>query len=111
MAAEKATQEQLPSHENVLSEIRALFRKVKGYTRPEGGEWRLPEPGVVLMEPPHTHTQLQALKHSLNAVKNQLSDKDLETWHHHTCFTNRAGAVTTHLRNTVNAELCTQVTP
>ncbi|KAG1955434.1 cap-specific mRNA (nucleoside-2'-O-)-methyltransferase [Pimephales promelas] len=50
----------------------------------------------------------KVLKRSLNEVKNQLSDKDLSVWHQHTCFTNRAGGVTAHLRSTTNAELCTQ---
>ncbi|XP_012690972.2 cap-specific mRNA (nucleoside-2'-O-)-methyltransferase 2 [Clupea harengus] len=107
-APERAAPEHESFDEDMLREVRALFSKVKGYSRPEGVEWRLPDPGVLLTEPPHAHPHLQALKRSLNTVKNQLSDKDLETWHQHTCSTNRAGTVTAHLRTTANAELCTQ---
>ncbi|XP_063048800.1 cap-specific mRNA (nucleoside-2'-O-)-methyltransferase 2 [Engraulis encrasicolus] len=103
-----------PLADDITQEVAALFSKVKGYAPPNGGlqqgqsVWKLPDPALVLTEPPHTHPALQELKRSLNTVKNQLSDKDLNTWHTHTCGTNRAGTVTTHLRNTVNAELCTQ---
>ncbi|XP_062868807.1 cap-specific mRNA (nucleoside-2'-O-)-methyltransferase 2 [Trichomycterus rosablanca] len=94
--------------EEVLEEVRQLFNKVRGYSPPSGEEWRLPDPNVVLCDPPWTHPPLQALKNSLNEVKNQLSDKDLAVWHRHTCSTNRAGTVTSRLRETTNAELCTQ---
>ncbi|XP_062381136.1 cap-specific mRNA (nucleoside-2'-O-)-methyltransferase 2 [Sardina pilchardus] len=94
--------------DDIMCEVQALFSKVRGYRRPEGEEWRLPEAGLVLTEPPHIHPRLQQLKRSLNAVKNRLSDQDLDTWHQHTCATHRAGTVTAHLRSTANAELCTQ---
>ncbi|XP_076147634.1 cap-specific mRNA (nucleoside-2'-O-)-methyltransferase 2 [Alosa pseudoharengus] len=107
-AAGRGASEPPPFDDDIVCEVQALFSKVRGYRRPEGGAWRLPEAGSVLTEPPQLHPRLQELKRSLNAVKNQLSDQDLETWHQHTCSTNRAGTVTAHLRTTANAELCTQ---
>ncbi|XP_055056005.2 cap-specific mRNA (nucleoside-2'-O-)-methyltransferase 2 isoform X2 [Misgurnus anguillicaudatus] len=95
-------------NEEILTEVHQLFSKVKTYVPPAGGEWALPDPNVVLCEPHVSHPRLQALKRSLNNVKNQLSDKDLSIWHQHTCSTNRAGTITAHLRSTANAELCTQ---
>lgn len=92
----------------IVEEVKQLFSKVRGYSPPTGAEWVLPDPNVILRDPPSSHPRLQALKQSLNEVKNQLSDKDLTVWHQHTCSTNRAGTVTSHLRATVNAELCTQ---
>lgn len=94
--------------EAIVEEVKQLFSKVRVYGSPPGAEWRLPDPSVVLCDRPWSHPPLQALKHSLNEVKNQLSDKDLPVWHQHTCSTNRAGTITSHLRDTVNAELCTQ---
>ncbi|XP_056317296.1 cap-specific mRNA (nucleoside-2'-O-)-methyltransferase 2 [Danio aesculapii] len=94
--------------EDIRAEVTQLFNKVRSYVPPPGGEWTLPDPNVVLCDPHVSHPHLQALKQSLNEVKNQLSDKDLSVWHQHTCFTNRAGTVTSHLRSTTNAELCTQ---
>ncbi|XP_046714227.1 cap-specific mRNA (nucleoside-2'-O-)-methyltransferase 2 [Silurus meridionalis] len=92
----------------ILEEVKQLFSKVRQYSAPPGTEWCLPDPSVVLCDRPWSHPPLQALKDSLNEVKNQLSDKDLPVWHQHTCSTNRAGIVTSHLRETANAELCTQ---
>ncbi|KAF4083571.1 hypothetical protein AMELA_G00143300 [Ameiurus melas] len=92
----------------VLEEVKQLFNKVREYSAPPGDQWCLPDPGAVLRDRPWSHPPLQALKESLNEVKNQLSDKDLAVWHQHTCSTNRAGTVTSNLRDTVNAELCTQ---
>ncbi|TSM20292.1 Cap-specific mRNA (nucleoside-2'-O-)-methyltransferase 2 [Bagarius yarrelli] len=94
--------------ELILKEVKELFGKVRGYSAPPGVEWCLPDPGVTLCEPLWRHPPLQSLKNSLNEVKNQLSDKDLSVWHQHTCSTNRAGTITSHLRDTANAELCTQ---
>ncbi|KAM9461177.1 cap-specific mRNA (nucleoside-2'-O-)-methyltransferase 2 [Clarias gariepinus] len=94
--------------EVILEEVKQLFMKVRRYSAPPGDGWCLPDPNVALCDRPWSHPPLQALKNSLNEVKNQLSDKDLPVWHQHTCSTNRAGTVTSHLRETANAELCTQ---
>lgn len=92
----------------ILEEVKQLFSKVRGYSAPPGTKWCLPDPSVALCDRPWSHPPLQALKNSLNEVKNQLGDKDLAVWHQHTCSTNRAGTIISHLRETANAELCTQ---
>lgn len=92
----------------VQAEIQGLFNKVKRYMKPGCKEWSIPDPNVALKHPPEDHQPLQELKASLNAVKNQLSDKDIQVWHQHTNSTNRAGRVITFIRLPVNAELCSQ---
>ncbi|KAJ8272066.1 hypothetical protein COCON_G00109250 [Conger conger] len=94
--------------EDVVSEIRELFSKTATYLKPACGEWFIPDPNESLRNEPHQHIRLQALKKSLNEVKNQLSDKNLEVWHQHTSFTNRAGKIIAHVRAAANAEVCTQ---
>lgn len=89
-------------------EIYALFNKLKTYVKPSSGEWCVPDPNVALRHPPEKHCRLQALKASLNAVKNQLSDKNVQVWHQHTNSTNRAGKVMAAVRSVANAEICTQ---
>ncbi|KAM9410498.1 cap-specific mRNA (nucleoside-2'-O-)-methyltransferase 2 [Pholidichthys leucotaenia] len=92
-----------------LAEIRALFSKIKTYMKPSSGcEWCLPDQNDTLRHPAEEHCRLQELKVSLNAVKNQLSDKNVQVWHQHTNSTNRAGKVITAVRSTANAEICTQ---
>ncbi|XP_038164593.1 cap-specific mRNA (nucleoside-2'-O-)-methyltransferase 2 [Cyprinodon tularosa] len=88
------------------AEIQDLFNKVKTYMKAE--EWRIPDPNVALKHPTEEHPHLQELKVSLNAVKNQLSDKNIQVWHQHTNSTNRAGKVIAAVRSTANAEICTQ---
>ncbi|XP_073321288.1 cap-specific mRNA (nucleoside-2'-O-)-methyltransferase 2 [Pagrus major] len=90
------------------TEIHALFSKVKTYVKPSNGEWSLPDPNVALRHSAEEHSRLQALKASLNAVKNQLSDKNVQVWHQHTNSTNRAGKVIAAVRSAANAEICTQ---
>lgn len=97
-----------PMDPDTKAEVDALFGKVKTYARPSNGEWLLPDPNVVLRHPVATHGHLQALKASLNAVKNQLSDKNVQVWHQHTNSTNRAGKVMGAVRSAANAEICTQ---
>ncbi|KAM6979642.1 cap-specific mRNA (nucleoside-2'-O-)-methyltransferase 2 [Aplochiton taeniatus] len=92
----------------VVAEVRELFSKVRTYSKPSNGEWRLPDPTDALRHPPHENAWLQNLKVSLNEVKNQLSDKDLQVWHQHTNSTNRAGKVIATVRAAANAEICTQ---
>ncbi|XP_003970104.2 cap-specific mRNA (nucleoside-2'-O-)-methyltransferase 2 isoform X2 [Takifugu rubripes] len=89
-------------------EIHGLFNKLKTYVKPSSGEWCVPDPNVALRHPPEKHCRLQALKASLNAVKNQLSDKNVQVWHQHTNSTNRAGKVMAAVRSVANAEICTQ---
>lgn len=90
------------------AEIRGLFSKVRTYVKPPDGEWCIPDPSVALKHSAEEHAHLQALKASLNAVKNQLSDKNVHVWHRHTNSTNRAGKVIAAVRSVANAEICTQ---
>ncbi|XP_041792698.1 cap-specific mRNA (nucleoside-2'-O-)-methyltransferase 2 [Chelmon rostratus] len=90
------------------TEIQGLFSKVRTYVKPSDGEWCVPDPNVALRHPAEEHCRLQALKGSLNAVKNQLSDKNVQVWHQHTNSTNRAGKVIAAVRSAANAEICTQ---
>ncbi|XP_071766390.2 cap-specific mRNA (nucleoside-2'-O-)-methyltransferase 2 [Centroberyx gerrardi] len=92
----------------MVAEIKDLFSKVRTYAKPTIGEWCIPDPNVALSRPPQEHCRLQGLKASLNAVKNQLSDKDVKVWHQHTNSTNRAGKVIAAVRSATNAEICTQ---
>lgn len=91
-----------------LAEIQGLFGKIRTYVKPSSGEWCIPDPNVALRHPAEEHCRLQALKASLNDVKNQLSDKNVQVWHQHTNSTNRAGKVIATVRSAANAEICTQ---
>ncbi|XP_006641524.2 cap-specific mRNA (nucleoside-2'-O-)-methyltransferase 2 [Lepisosteus oculatus] len=93
---------------DVLAEIKELFSKNVTYYKPPSREWRIPNPNEALKYESQQYRSLQALKESLNQVKDQLSDKNLEEWHQHTSFTNKAGKAISHVRTTVNAEICTQ---
>ncbi|XP_026176205.1 cap-specific mRNA (nucleoside-2'-O-)-methyltransferase 2 [Mastacembelus armatus] len=92
----------------IQTEIKNLFSKVRTYVKPLSGEWHIPDPNVALRHPAEEHCELQALKVTLNAVKNQLSDKNVQVWHQHTNSTNRAGKVIAAVRSAANAEICTQ---
>ncbi|NWH71376.1 CMTR2 methyltransferase, partial [Piaya cayana] len=93
---------------DILSEIEKLFAKKFTYTKPVNNEWQLPDPGDAFRYDHREFSSLLALKDSMNEVKNQLSDKNLDTWHQHTSFTNKAGKIIPHVKKAVNAELCTQ---
>ncbi|KAM6223146.1 LOW QUALITY PROTEIN: cap-specific mRNA (nucleoside-2'-O-)-methyltransferase 2 [Rhynchocyon petersi] len=93
---------------DVLADIFELFAKTFSYGKPLSNEWQLPDPSEIFT---CDHTEFHSfldLKNSLNEVKNLLSDKKLDEWHEHTSFTNKAGKIISHVRKTVNAELCTQ---
>ncbi|NXD01815.1 CMTR2 methyltransferase, partial [Certhia familiaris] len=92
----------------ILSEIEKLFAKKFTYTKPVNDEWKLPDPSNTFTCDHVEFHSLLALKDSMNEVKNQLSDKNLEDWHRHTSFTNKAGKIISHVKKSVNAELCTQ---
>lgn len=96
------------SDPEMLTEVKAVFSKIRTYAKPSNGEWCIPEPNVALRHPAKEIHQLQTLKVSLNEVKNQLSDKNVHVWHQHTNSTNRAGKVIGAVRSTANAEICTQ---
>ncbi|KAM8775736.1 cap-specific mRNA (nucleoside-2'-O-)-methyltransferase 2 isoform 1-T3 [Rhynchonycteris naso] len=93
---------------DVVADIFELFAKNFSYVKPLNDEWQLPDPSEIFT---CDHTEFNAfldLKNSLNEVKNLLSDKKLDEWHEHTAFTNKAGKIISHVRKSVNAELCTQ---
>ncbi|XP_054026083.1 cap-specific mRNA (nucleoside-2'-O-)-methyltransferase 2 [Dryobates pubescens] len=92
----------------VLSDVEKLFAKKFTYPKPADEDWQLPDPSEAFTSPHKEFHSLLALKDSLNHVKNQLSDKNLEEWHQHTSFTNKAGKVVPQVRKSANAELCTQ---
>uniref|UniRef100_A0A3B5LVL3 Cap-specific mRNA (nucleoside-2'-O-)-methyltransferase 2 n=1 Tax=Xiphophorus couchianus TaxID=32473 RepID=A0A3B5LVL3_9TELE len=98
----------VPSDPETQAETQDLFNKVKTFMKPVDEEWRIPDPNVALKYPAENHRHLQELKASLNAVKNQLSDKNIQVWHQHTNSTNRAGKVIAAVRSAANAEICTQ---
>uniref|UniRef100_A0A8C6VN43 Adrift-type SAM-dependent 2'-O-MTase domain-containing protein n=1 Tax=Naja naja TaxID=35670 RepID=A0A8C6VN43_NAJNA len=93
---------------DILAEIEKLFQKTFSYTKPANNEWQLPDPSQVFTSHHKTFSSLETLKDSLNEVKNKLSDKQLDEWHQHTSFTNKAGKVIAHVKKSVSAELCTQ---
>ncbi|XP_059939485.1 cap-specific mRNA (nucleoside-2'-O-)-methyltransferase 2 [Mesoplodon densirostris] len=93
---------------DVLADIFELFAKNFSYGKPLNNEWQLPDSSEIFTS---DHTEFNVfldLKSSLNEVKNLLSDKKLDEWHEHTAFTNKAGKIISHVRKSVNAELCTQ---
>ncbi|XP_078256774.1 cap-specific mRNA (nucleoside-2'-O-)-methyltransferase 2 [Rhinoraja longicauda] len=92
----------------VLNDIEKLFNKTFTFRKPHGNEWTLPDVRNVPTGQCQRSKKLESLKESLNQVKNELSDKELEKWHEHTSFTNWSGKVVPHVRRTMNAELCTQ---
>ncbi|KAL3871621.1 hypothetical protein ACJMK2_039608 [Sinanodonta woodiana] len=48
------------------------------------------------------------MKDELNDVKNKLNDKDIMTWHRHTCDVNIAGNIVNSIAQQFRPELCTQ---
>ncbi|CAJ1049149.1 cap-specific mRNA (nucleoside-2'-O-)-methyltransferase 2 [Xyrichtys novacula] len=90
------------------NEIQSLFSKVRTYVKPPNGKWCIPCPNATLRHSAEEHHKLQDLKVALNAVKNQLSDKNVQVWHQHTNSTNRAGKVIAAVRSAAGAEICTQ---
>ncbi|XP_029354829.1 cap-specific mRNA (nucleoside-2'-O-)-methyltransferase 2 [Echeneis naucrates] len=96
------------SDPETLTEVQRLFSKVRHYVKPSSREWCIPDPNVCLKHQAEKHCRLQTLKESLNSVKNQLSDKNVQVWHQHTNSTNRAGKVIAAVRSAANPEICTQ---
>ncbi|XP_037371984.1 cap-specific mRNA (nucleoside-2'-O-)-methyltransferase 2 [Talpa occidentalis] len=92
---------------DVLADIVELFAKNFSYGKPLN-EWQLPDMSEIFTCDHMEFNAFLDLKNSLNEVKNLLSDKKLDEWHEHTAFTNKAGKIISHVRKSVNAELCTQ---
>lgn len=93
---------------SVRRDIEKLFDKKFSFQKPEGSQWVLPDAHDAPSAEPQLSEKLEALKTSLNRVKDQLSDKDLEKWHPHTRSTNWAGKIISRVRQSSGAELCTQ---
>ncbi|XP_072135202.1 cap-specific mRNA (nucleoside-2'-O-)-methyltransferase 2 [Mobula birostris] len=93
---------------SVVRDIEKLFNKKFSFQKPEGSQWVLPEAHDAPSGQLQLSKELESLKVSLNRVKDQLGDKDLEKWHPHTRSTNWAGRIISRVRQSVNAELCTQ---
>lgn len=93
---------------DVPTDIIELFAKNFSYGKPLNNEWQLPDPSEIFTCDHMEFSAFLDLKNSLNEVKNLLSDKKLDEWHEHTAFTNKAGKIISHVRKSVNAELCTQ---
>lgn len=118
MSSGNGTRRKPSKHQNVnnavaldketQNEIQGLFSKVRTYAKPADGEWCIPDPNAALSHSAEEHSRLQDLKVLLNAVKNQLSDKNVQVWHQHTNSTNRAGKVIATVRSAAGAEICTQ---
>ncbi|XP_001375930.2 cap-specific mRNA (nucleoside-2'-O-)-methyltransferase 2 [Monodelphis domestica] len=93
---------------DVLADVSELFAKKFSYGKPPNNEWQLPDSNDVFTCDHTEFNSLLVLKNSMNEVKNLLSDKNLDDWHQHTSFTNKAGKIIPHVKKIVNAELCTQ---
>nr|XP_003417203.1 cap-specific mRNA (nucleoside-2'-O-)-methyltransferase 2 [Loxodonta africana]XP_023412432.1 cap-specific mRNA (nucleoside-2'-O-)-methyltransferase 2 [Loxodonta africana] len=93
---------------DVPADIFELFTKNFSYGKPSNNEWQLPDSSEIFTCDHVEFNSFLDLKNSLNEVKNLLSDKKLDEWHEHTAFTNKAGKIISHVRKSVNAELCTQ---
>ncbi|XP_068943727.1 cap-specific mRNA (nucleoside-2'-O-)-methyltransferase 2 [Petaurus breviceps papuanus] len=93
---------------DVLADVSQLFAKKFSYGKPANNEWQLPDSNDVFTCDHTEFSSLLVLKNSMNEVKNLLSDKNLDDWHQHTSFTNKAGKIIPHMKKIVNAELCTQ---
>ncbi|KAM9061817.1 cap-specific mRNA (nucleoside-2'-O-)-methyltransferase 2 [Sarcophilus harrisii] len=93
---------------DVLADVSELFAKKFSYGKPPSNEWQLPDSNDVFTCDHLEFNSLLVLKNSMNEVKNLLSDKNLDDWHQHTSFTNKAGKIIPHVKKIVNAELCTQ---
>lgn len=93
--------------DEVREQVDELFSK-KFKFQDEYDQWHLPDPSTIFRERPFQVPKLLELKAQLNATKSKLEDKELNSWHRHTNFTNIAGGVIPMLRREFQPELCTQ---
>jgi cap2 methyltransferase len=91
----------------IRDEIDKRFNK-KFTLKTKNREFILPESVFLFKEEPFVISELLALKDELNSTKGLLNDMDIEEWHQHTRRTHKAGLVVRHLRENVQAEMCTQ---
>ncbi|XP_077864997.1 cap-specific mRNA (nucleoside-2'-O-)-methyltransferase 2-like [Saccoglossus kowalevskii] len=92
----------------IVNEASAMFNKRFTFDSPEEQRWSLPGVEKIYSDEDEIYDVLQQLKCELNLTKSELSDKDIEKWHSHTMFTNKAGRVVPQIRSEFNLELCTQ---
>ncbi|XP_053558343.1 cap-specific mRNA (nucleoside-2'-O-)-methyltransferase 2 [Bombina bombina] len=91
---------------DIPTEIQSLFNKQFTYAKEP--DWNLPSVSEAFSSAHEEFGELMMFKDCLNKKKNLLSDKKLDDWHKHTCFTNKAGKIVPEVRRYANAELCTQ---
>lgn len=91
----------------IQDEIQKRFSK-KFTLKTKERQFILPESEFLFKEEPFVISELMALKDELNSTKSLLNDMDIEEWHFHTRKTHKAGLVVKHLREKVQAEMCTQ---
>ncbi|XP_077993177.1 cap-specific mRNA (nucleoside-2'-O-)-methyltransferase 2-like [Glandiceps talaboti] len=94
----------------VMDEASAVFTKRFTFVTPGGDDtWSLPgADDFFVTEYVDVNETLSTMKSELNSTKSSLSDKDMQSWHEHTMFTNKAGRVVPHIRADYKPELCTQ---
>ena len=85
-----------------------LDSKYDGDHGNNSSSWQLPGPEEIFQSEDWQIPALQKLKSELNATKSLLSQMDIETWHGHTQFTNKAGQIIHWVRSRAHPELCTQ---
>ncbi|KAK7789826.1 hypothetical protein R5R35_007358 [Gryllus longicercus] len=93
--------------ENELYEITRLFEKKFSFSK-NSASWCLPNVDLMFVNDIWKVMKLQTIKEELNNAKSQLNDFDLEDWHRHTNFTNKAGDILWKLRNEFEPEFVTQ---
>ncbi|XP_070571346.1 cap-specific mRNA (nucleoside-2'-O-)-methyltransferase 2-like [Ptychodera flava] len=97
--------------EDIKTEVNQMFSKKFTFKKPtcEDQSWTLPNIHRVLCSDSVKQNEVMSeLKKQLNATKSLLSDKDIEQWHEHTMFTNKAGRIVPQIRAQFKPELCTQ---
>ena len=66
------------------------------------------ENSVSVLKQIWTEEKYIQMKNALNELKNNLNDKDLISWHHHTRSVNLAGRISAEIQHDFRPELCTQ---
>lgn len=93
---------------DLQEEIEVLFSK-KFVLKSSEETWpQLPDSSNMFQEPPFILEDMISLKDELNRKKSLLNDMDIVQWHLHTRRAHRAGLVVKHLRESLQAEMCTQ---
>lgn len=91
----------------VQMEAQDHFKKSFTFSPPSPG-WKLPSPHTMYTAPIWQKEELQEMKASLNAVKQQLGTKDVAVWHAHTTNTNPSQRVCHAIKRHAYPEMLTQ---